>query len=276
MSRHADPEDLALVALGEPASPTTAAHLETCEVCRGEVDSLAQVVRAGRQPVELERPGEHVWDRIAAQIAEESGGTGGGSGRGATTVAGEEPTGAEPTGAVEQRTGEAGPDERGPSAGGAEPSSAPVVSLDARRRRRTMLLAVAASAAIGVVGTLGVQSLLEPDPTPSPSPVAQAVLDPLPGWDATGTAVLEQDPDGDRVLRVDLTDVSTDGYREVWLISTDLQRLISVGVLVGDSGTFRLPDGIDLTDFAVVDISDEPPDGDPAHSGNSIVRGELA
>ena len=34
-------------------------------------------------------------------------------------------------------------------------------------------------------------------------------------------------------------------------------------------------DGVDLDEYSIVDISVEPIDGDPAHSGDSIVRGQL-
>jgi hypothetical protein len=42
-----------------------------------------------------------------------------------------------------------------------------------------------------------------------------------------------------------------------------------------DSGTFEVPAGLQLADFPVVDVSDEPLDGNPAHSTVSIVRGTL-
>ena len=35
----------------------------------------------------------------------------------------------------------------------------------------------------------------------------------------------------------------------------------------------EMPDGLEISQFPVVDVSDEPFDGDPAHSGGSIVRG---
>ena len=64
-------------------------------------------------------------------------------------------------------------------------------------------------------------------------------------------------------------------FREVWLIDREVTRLVSLGVLEGSSGTFTIPTGLDLADFAVVDVSAEPFDGDPAHSGDSIIRGVL-
>jgi hypothetical protein len=63
--------------------------------------------------------------------------------------------------------------------------------------------------------------------------------------------------------------------REVWLIRSDASGLVSLGLLDGPSGRFTVPSGIDLADYPIVDVSAEPVDGEPAHSGDSIVRGEL-
>jgi hypothetical protein len=38
---------------------------------------------------------------------------------------------------------------------------------------------------------------------------------------------------------------------------------------------FVLPENLDVGEFPVVDVSNEPIDGDPTHSGDSIVRGVL-
>ena len=37
-----------------------------------------------------------------------------------------------------------------------------------------------------------------------------------------------------------------------------------------------LPAQVDVGEFPVVDVSIEPADGDPAHSGDSVVRGTLS
>lgn len=153
---------------------------------------------------------------------------------------------------------------------------ASVVSLDARRERRRPWRWVAGAAAAGLLvgggGAWWVAS--QDDPV---TVVATAALDPLPGWDATGSAVVETRSDGSRVLVVDLdaTDTSDDGFREVWLLTPDVSGLVSLGTLAGSSGRFALPDGLDLDEFSVVDVSEEQFDGDPAHSGESIVRGPL-
>ncbi len=156
-----------------------------------------------------------------------------------------------------------------------DPAPEPI-ALESRRRRRLPLMLVGAAAA-GAAVVLGVQAILpDGDGAPPAAELASATLDPLPGWATAGSAVLQDGPNG-RVLTVDLPgDEPVDGYREVWLISTDQTRLISLGVLTGDTGTFGLPDGVDVADFALVDVSDEPVNGDPTHSGTSIARGELA
>jgi anti-sigma-K factor RskA len=154
--------------------------------------------------------------------------------------------------------------------------SAPVTDLDVARRRRRpwMALAAAAAAAVLVVGAVTTWNLTR---TPPPTVLATAALDPFPGWaDAAGEAVVEREADGTRVVRLTLdAEVPADSYREVWLITSDATELVSLGTVRGASGTFAIPDGIDLDRYELVDISDEPYDGDPAHSGDSIVRGEL-
>ena len=66
-----------------------------------------------------------------------------------------------------------------------------------------------------------------------------------------------------------------DGFKEVWLLAPDAQRMVSLGVMAGDEAEFVLPGNLDVAQFPVVDVSDEPVDGDPTHSGDSVVRGTL-
>lgn len=84
----------------------------------------------------------------------------------------------------------------------------------------------------------------------------------------------------DRTLSVDLEGLEPlDGADyELWLLDLegdDLQDLVSLG-LVNEDGTFTVPEGIDLNEFSVVDVSVEPQDGDETHSGNSVLRGPLS
>ena len=79
-------------------------------------------------------------------------------------------------------------------------------------------------------------------------------------------------------IRVSASELGDEpGVHEVWLINVDGKRMISIGLLAsGDEGEFAVP--MDLIDegYRIVDISVEPDDGDPTHSGVSIARGELA
>ena len=53
--------------------------------------------------------------------------------------------------------------------------------------------------------------------------------------------------------------------------------MYSLGALDSDmSGSFRVPEDVDLAEFPVVDVSAEPYDGNPGHSAVSISRGTLA
>jgi anti-sigma-K factor RskA len=65
------------------------------------------------------------------------------------------------------------------------------------------------------------------------------------------------------------------GYYEVWLATPSLNKMISVGLLQGDSGTFELPASVDPAELNTVDVSLEPLDGDPTHSATSVLRGTL-
>ncbi len=153
-----------------------------------------------------------------------------------------------------------------------------VVPIRRARRRAARAWApfAIAAAVVGVlaIGGLATWQLVRPVPSVV---LASATLDAFPDWpDATGDAVVEESPDGSRVVRVTL-DVpeDRDGYTEVWLISSDATRLISLGTVEGNVGTFPIPSGVDLSIYDLVDVSAEPIDGDPAHSGDSIVRGQL-
>lgn len=248
---HVDPDVLALAALGEPLTDDDARHLEVCEVCSRETDALRAVVSVGRSVTEQDAivpPAPAVWDRISAEL-----------GLGGTALA-------------------TTPDPAQPAAAAAAPGPgdprwlAPVVPL---RRRSAPWIAAAAAAGVLVGGAGGVL-LAGQDREPATAVVAEATLDPLPGWDASGEAVIEQTADGDRVLVLTLAGATgDDGFREVWLIDRDVTRLVSLGVLEGSEGRFTVPAGLDLSDFAVVDVSEEPYDGVPAHSGDSIIRGIL-
>ncbi|MGN8244256.1 anti-sigma factor [Cellulomonas soli] len=249
-----DDETLALLALGESAgSDAERAHVAGCARCTQELDALRGVVGLARDagPDSLTPPPPAVWERVVAEL-------------GLTAAGTPAPMAAAPVAVAP-----------------VEPS--PVVRLDDRRRpsggaptaRRPWAWVAGAAAAGVVLGGLGVWGVLRG--TGAPTVTASATLEPLPGWQASGTAVVETSGDGSRVLVVDLDDGGgdTDGFREVWLLTPDVSGLISLGTLEGNEGRFDLPVGLDLDEFSVVDVSAEQFDGDPAHSGDSIVRGPL-
>ena len=143
-----------------------------------------------------------------------------------------------------------------------------------RPRRRTALL-VAAAALVGVLVGSVVTGLVVSGGDDG-GVVASADLAPLPQHQGTGAAEVVGTGDK-RVLRLDVTGLTTgEGFYEVWLLGADGKRLVSLGLLDGSTASFPLPSQVDLADFPVVDVSLEPADGNPAHSGDSIVRGTLS
>lgn len=150
----------------------------------------------------------------------------------------------------------------------------PTAVAGARWRRALPLLA--AAAAVVLVAGAGVTAwrLLRPVP---PTVVATATLDPFPDWTAaSGTAVVERLPGGERVVRISLDSPAQGGdYREAWLITEDSSALLSLGVVDSATATLIIPSGVDLSLYDLVDVSSESYDGNPAHSGDSIVRGRL-
>jgi hypothetical protein len=244
---HLDDDLLALLALGEvQPDAETAAHLDTCAHCRHELHELSRVVTAGRTSVdathELVPPAGHVWAGVAAAV-----------GKPASDARPQQVT--DPPGAVE------------------EPRR-----LRPRGERRTLhtWLAVAAGVAVGMSATVAFQAL-DPDESAAPEDdvVATASLAKLGADGTSGTAEIRDTTDA-RVLRVELDDRATGrGFREVWLLDPATGQLVSLGVLNGTEATFELPAGLDLRDYPTVDVSREPLDGDPAHSADSIARGDL-
>jgi anti-sigma-K factor RskA len=136
----------------------------------------------------------------------------------------------------------------------------------------------AAAAAVVIVLVVGGAGLLRNDDDSLPV-VASARLEPLPD-EPTGSAV----PVTADLVEVDGTlqlDLSTSalpepaGFYEVWLIDTDVEGMVSLGPARAD-GIYTVPADVDPGEFPIVDVSVEPPDGDPTHSGVSVIRGTLS
>ncbi|WP_116449347.1 anti-sigma factor [Blastococcus litoris] len=244
--QHCTPEQLALAALREPLPAEDATHLAACDRCRAEVASLQRAVDAVAVPqfaatAPSVPPPPRVWDAIAA----------------ATGVSATPRT----EGARQEPLVEPEP----------EQPVAPVLPL--RPRRRPVLLVAAAVVAGAVVGA-GVVAVVQG--RDDGEQVVAVDLDPLAENDASGRAEVVQLDDGSRVVQVDLDAPSlADEYYELWLIDRDVVGMVPLGVVRPGSQTVELPSDLDLGQFPLVDVSVEPLDGDPTHSGVSVARGEL-
>ncbi|GAA6527491.1 hypothetical protein IDVR_32890 [Intrasporangium sp. DVR] len=110
----------------------------------------------------------------------------------------------------------------------------------------------------------------------STTTVAQAELDTLDTRERLGeAAVVRTDSGIDLRVATTTTLDPGDGYLEVWLINRDGKRMVSVGVLDAGAGTFPISQSLLDQGYLVVDISREPFDEEPEHSGDSLVRGTL-
>jgi anti-sigma-K factor RskA len=145
----------------------------------------------------------------------------------------------------------------------------PVVPMITRRRRWLIGAALATAAAVLVVVTVAVVAGGRDDTRV----LSTAALEPL-GPSGSGRAELVSH-DGALQLDVETQGLDAgDGYLELWLIDPTVSRLVSLGPLRAD-GTYEVPPGVDPAQFPIVDVSVEPVDGDPTHSGDSVLRGEL-
>lgn len=248
---HVDDETLALLALGEDAATARQeAHLASCARCQVEVEQLRAVVATSRSLTDDDRlvdPPPSVWENVRTELGLSS------DADVATKATDDE-------------------------------ALAEVVPLDDRRSRRSwssgvLVAASVASLAVGIALTAVV--MRGPDnqpgsPGPSSSVVAAASLAALPDHTGTGEAQIVT-RDGVDYLKIDASDLSQgNGFYEVWLIDPKTMQMVGLGALDSAQGLFPIPTGLDLSKYRLVDVSLEPMDGQPTHSGNSIVRGELA
>lgn len=170
-----------------------------------------------------------------------------------------------------------------------EPSPADVVvgrpapvPVPARNRRGIPVWAAGLAAAVTLVAGIGLGRLTDPGSEPSVEPdpgtvVAAADLTALDSDAPRGVASAVR-TDDTVTLRVRASELGgASGVHEVWLINVDGKRMVAIGLLAaGDDGEFQVPLGLIEEGYRIVDISIEPDDGDPRHSGVSLARGELA
>lgn len=245
--RHIDDDQLSLLALGAmDADPVAASHLQTCSHCRGELDALRRVVAAARVAPHLDQlspPPARVWAAISAAI-----------------------------------------DQPGSQVAAVKD---PVTTTPASRPTRgwsNKWIGVAAGFVVGALAAGSLMSLLRGSDVDNTSPdarppgeltLAQAQLAPLGRGGIDGAAAV-LDAAGGRILQVTFDAAQPNaGYREVWLLGAEDDKMVSLGVLAGTEARLTIPATLDLADYPVVDVSREPYDGDPTHSTDSISRGRL-
>ncbi len=269
---HNQPDELALAALGEPLPAESAAHLDSCERCASEVSGLRRAVDAVAVPA-FAGPGSsvppppQVWDAIVAA----TGVTAVPSSIGVPVLVGAAPSnGAVPSiGAAPSIDAASRPDTALPAAAG---PGATVVPM--RSRRRPLLLAVAAVLAGAVVGAGAVAVVQRADD--GGESITTVALAPLPDAEASGVADVVLRSDGSRVLQLELDAPALDGsYYEIWLIDRSVEGMFPLGVVNPGTQSVEVPPGVDLAEYPLVDVSVEPLDGDPTHSGVSVARGEI-
>lgn len=254
-------------------------HLLACPQCAAELASLQRTVARVRaeivEPVPLPAG---LWERIAAEVAEDD--------RAASaTVAAVDARRADVDGrsAREEPAGPAA-SEHPAGAASAHPRAALGAQASTRgtRRRRLArfsgraLVAACVVTALVIGGGIAIGTWIAQRP-PAETVLAAIDLDPLTdGLDGASARIVERD--GHRVLEIDTDGLpaAEGGYLDVWLIDADVVGMVNVGILDGVTGEYVLPDDLDLERFPIVDVSIEPLDGDPTHSGESVWRGSLA
>jgi len=258
---HADDDALWAFALGEDvplAGPSSAAeHVRGCSACSRALAGRRRVVDTGRRPPPADlalRPPPRVLEAVRAEL-------GAPDGRPAPS----------PGAAV------AGP----PVPGGGSREGVGGRRRGGGGRRRTAVLAALVGAVVGLGAGAGLAGRLDgqqPGAAVAPAEVlARAVLEPLGEDGARGAAVL-RDAGGSQVLEVDVDGAGAPAgsYQEVWLLDGSSGEMVSLGALADGHGVFTVPAGVVAGTGAVqVDVSDEPLDGQPAHSGASLARGPL-
>ncbi len=311
--QHPDADDLALLALGESVGPSADAHVAGCEQCSSEVAAfrttvgLAALSNFGEN---APQPGENVWRAIADELGLEPA-----SGAVATAVQDPSradsvaPTGptvpfrADDPGAPQDsdshhkngRNGSNGPALTSVPGTGADlpPAELPATnrlpgtsgggrSSGGAPRRWSRWVAPLAAAVVGIAlgaGAVVISQNRGTDVTIEAVAPLKAVPDgPLAADQQRqlGQAELVADPNGTqvKVSAPDLPPVTNHAY-EVWLFG-DEGRMVSLGTLNNGDGTFTVPNGISTQEYRTVDVSDEPPNGNPAHSGISLVRGSFS
>ncbi|KAB1977759.1 anti-sigma factor [Streptomyces triticiradicis] len=258
---HIDEETLALMALGEGSSAADRNHLRQCARCNQELAALFRTVSTLKSPPipdhELVGPPADLWSSIARELRLD-------------------PSGSAGVAETRQRAETDDPRRHDRSSEPADAHRSGTPSKAGPRRAARFSLALAACAALlGAAAGSGITWWATHTST-SASSAQGRQLDSLQD-NSAGYARLV-DSRGQRTLDITVHGLpQTAGYFEVWLMDRTHTKLVSMGVLGADGrASLPVPDNIDLNEYSVVDVSVQPYNGRPNHSGDSLVRGPYA
>ncbi|GGY55125.1 anti-sigma factor [Streptomyces omiyaensis] len=248
--QHTDEQTLVMMALGENPDPSASFHLHECAICRSELDAIRNVVAVASTSVreeELLVPPDSVWEGIAAELRlpAQAGGT-----------------------PLRDDTPE-------PATQTADPSAAPAKTP--RRMSRSAVALAACAALLGAASGSAITWWTTSTQTQPTRTVAEGRRLETLRTSSAGYARMD-DQRGRRTLDITVKGLpETAGYFEVWLMDRTHTKLVSMGVLGPDGhATLPVPGNIDLREYSVVDVSLQPYNGKPDHSGDSLVRGTYA
>ncbi|MET9653404.1 anti-sigma factor [Streptomyces sp. NPDC006460] len=241
--KHTDEETLAMMALGEETDPAASLHLRECDRCRQEFDTLRRVVTAmsttDAAGGDLLPPSDAIWNSIASELDLST-----------------------------QPDAPAAPDH--------EQTVRDSRPKPLQRVRRFSVALAACAALLGAASGSAVTWWVTQNSSTSQTSSEGRRLDSLRSPSA-GYASLNGKGEN-RALNITVKDLpKTSGYFEVWLMDRTHTKLVSMGVLNADGhATLPIPDNIDLSEYSLVDVSVQPYNGKPDHSGDSIVRGSYS
>jgi anti-sigma-K factor RskA len=242
---HTNPDLLALLALGEDVgTEEDLVHISDCPTCRTELAAFTAAAGTGRRTSELDllvAPRPEVWHRISSELH------------------------------FQQPVAER------PPAVPAPPPELPVPSAPPPDRRSVRTAALALAAVLALVVGIGLGANLDRI-LPGQREVTSVQLNALPDWAGSrGRATIERDRDGNRTLVVQISSPEpATGPREVWMANSSADAMIAMGYLDEGTGRFPVRPDVDLAEYQLVDISQEPSDDhDFRHSGRSMLRGKL-
>ncbi|HET6509143.1 MAG TPA: anti-sigma factor [Baekduia sp.] len=156
------------------------------------------------------------------------------------------------------------------------PAAAPAAPPRRTARARRLVLAASSAAALLAACFAGWVALHDRDGAPAPLATTLA-LHPLPGIKGQAELKLDGTRTHAELLGTGLRPSGPHDHYEAWL-ADDRGRMVSMGTFrVSPSGRVdvRMAIVVDLSAYALIDVSLERDDGNPAHSAISVFRAHL-